>query len=125
MGEGPGGADVRIRLVVDDKATDATDKLREGLHGANKDLEEGKGHSEHLGGEMLKAEIYVELFKKGAELVAEGLHQAWEMAEKLAEAAMEAADEQNQQIRASAGLMSMMDAGAHSMGQLRDYAREG
>jgi hypothetical protein len=124
MGEGPGGADVRIRLVVDDAANDATKNLKQGLHEANDELEHGKEHSEHIGSEMLKADIYVELFKKGAELAAEGMKQAWEMTEKLAEASLEAADEMNLQVRASAGLMSMMDQGAHKMGELRDYARE-
>ena len=121
---GGGGAKVSVQLVVDDRATSTTEQLKESLKGGNEELEKGKEHSEGLGKELLKAEIYVELFKKGAELVAEGIHQAWEMAEKLADASMEAADEANQQVRASAGLFQLIDKGAHSMGELRDYAKD-
>jgi hypothetical protein len=123
-GGGGGGAEVRIKLVADDAATETTNKLKESLKGSSDELEKGHGHAENLGHELFKAELYVELFKKGAELVAEGIHQAWEMAEKLADASMEAADEANQQVRASSGLMMLMDRGAHSMGQIRDYAKD-
>lgn len=121
-GEG-GDADVRIKLVVDDGAQQTTEKLKEDLSGANKELESAKGHGGHLGNELLKANLYAELIKGGVELVGEGMHQAAEMAEKMAEASMEAADEMNQQVRASTGLLSLMDRGAHSMGDLREYAK--
>lgn len=122
MPEGPGNADVKIRLVTEDAATITVEQLREALRGGNKELEEGHKHTEHLGSELLKAELYVDLFKEGAHLAAEGIHQAYEMAERLADASLEAADEMNQQVRASAGLMSMMDRGAHSMQEIREYA---
>src|ERR1019366_8769837 len=108
-----GGADVRINLVVDDNDQQTTEKLRRDLHDSNEELEKGKGEGKSLGSELLKVSLYTEAIKAGARLVAEGMHQAWE-----------AADEMNQQVRASAGLMSLMDRGQHSLDTIRDYAKD-
>src|ERR1019366_8427432 len=119
-----GGADVRIKLVVDDNDQQTTEKLRRDLHDSNEELEKGKGEGKSLGSELLKVSLYTEAIKAGARLVAEGMHQAWEMADHFREASMEAADEMNQQVRASAGLMSLMDRGQHSLDTIRDYAKD-
>jgi hypothetical protein len=120
----PEGPEVRIKLVADDQSAEATEHLRRGLKEANEEHAKGEKHAEGLGHELLKAGLYVELIKKGAELISEGMHQAWEMAEHMADAAAEAADEANQQVRASSGLMMLMDQGAHAMGAIREYAKE-
>lgn len=120
----PEGTDVRVRLVADDQATMTVEQLREALRGGNEELEKGHEHAEHLGAELFKAELYVEAFKGGAELAGEAMRQAWELTERMGDAAMEAADEMNRQVRASAGLMTLMDAGAHQMGDVRAYAAD-
>jgi hypothetical protein len=120
----PEGTEVRVRLVADDQATITVEQLREALRGGNEELERGHEHAEHLGAELFKAELYVEAFKGGAELVGEAMRQAWELTERMGDAAMEAANEMNVQVRASTGLMSLMDAGAHQMGAVRDYAAD-
>lgn len=122
---GTENADVKIRLVVDDAATkNAAEGVKEELKDVADHTKKAHDHQENLGKELLKAEIYTHLITEGAKLVAEGFHQAWEMGEKLADAAMEATDEMNQQTRAMSGLMSFMDGGAHSMQELRGYAQD-
>lgn len=120
-----GGADVKIRLVVDDsESKGATSELKEDLKESSEHASHLKGHGKDLGSELLKANLYTKLVGEGAHLVAEGMHQAFEMAESFADAATEASDELNTQTRAMAGLMSFMDKGAHSMDDLRGYAYE-
>jgi methyl-accepting chemotaxis protein len=115
--------DVKIRLVVDDgEGKKAAEGIKEELKDTSAHLEQAKGHGKGFGGELFKAELYTRLITHGASLVAEGLHQAWEMSEKLAESVMETSDEANKQVRAMGGLMSFMDQGAHSMDDLRGYA---
>src|SRR5271154_1902508 len=124
-GEGGSNADVKIKLVVDDGETGETiDRMRNSLKGTHEDFDKGKEKAEGIGKELLKAEIYVESLKEGAELLAEGFHQAWELGEKLADSSVEAADEMNKQVRLMSGLTSYLDAGAHSMSDLRDYTGE-
>ena len=119
---GESDADVRIKLVTDDRATISVEQLREALRGASEHVEHSGQETRHLGNELLRADLYARGIVEGAKLVGEGFHQAVEMAEHLADAAMEATDEMNQQTRSMAGLMGFMDKGEHSMGQIRDYA---
>jgi hypothetical protein len=116
---GQNDPDVRIKLMLDDGATkDAVEGMRRGLQDSNEELEKGEGHAQSILKELLKFEA----IKEGAKLFAEGMRQAWEMGEKLVEAATETTDEMNQQVRAASGLMMFMDKGAHSLGQIREYA---
>jgi hypothetical protein len=121
---GDNEADVKVRLMVDEGATkSAAEGVRETLKETNEESEKLPRHGKEFGSELLKAELYTRLIFEGAKLVGEGFHQAFEFAEKMADSAMEAANESNVQVRASAGLMSMMDRGAHSMGEVREYAK--
>jgi hypothetical protein len=121
---GDNEADVRVRLTVDDGATKAAATgLRETLKETNEESEKLPRHGKEFGSELLKAEIYTHLLFEGAKLVGESFHQAFEFVSKMGEASMEAADEANQQVRSAAGLISLMDRGAHSMGEIRGYAR--
>lgn len=122
MGEGE--AEVRLRLVTDDAATITVEQLREALRGASEEQDHAKEHAKEMGNELFKAELYVEGLKKSVELVGEVLHISWEAAEKLGDAAGEAANEQNQQVRSMTGLATMMDRGAHSMEDVRDYTAQ-
>jgi len=123
--EGGGGeADVRIRLVVDDKASDAAGNLRNELKQAHEELHHGHDESKGMLGAMVQANVITGAISKGTELVAEGMHQAYEMAERFADAAAEVADETNQQVRQMSGLLMFMDQGQHSLEALRGYAQD-
>lgn len=120
-GEGE-STDVRIRLVTDDRATITVEQLREALKGSSEEIEKAEHKTKSMGGELLKASLYTKLISEGAGLVVGGFHEAYELSEKLADSAMETADELNQQVRSMSGLEMFMDRGAHSMEQLRGYA---
>jgi hypothetical protein len=123
MSQGSGPGEVRIRLVVDDRASDTTEKLRQSLQGGGEELEKARKHGESLFGEMFKAGMATELVKGSAELLAEGVRQAWEMTEHLVDSTEEAADASNLEVRNLAGMMTMLDHGQHSMAGIRDYAQ--
>jgi hypothetical protein len=118
------GPEVRVRLVTDDQATISVEQLREALKGSHEEAEGVRKQGEGLTASLLKANLYTKLISGGADLIAEGIKESWEMGEKLADAAAEAADEMNQQVRESTGLMSLMDRGQHSMGEVYEYAKD-
>lgn len=116
-------ADVKIKLVVDDGETkSAAAGVKHDLQDVAEHADKAKQHGKGFSGELLKAELYTHLIVQGTGLVAEGLHQAFEVSEKLTDSAMETADEMNQQVRTMTGLMTFMDRGAHSMQDIRGYA---
>jgi hypothetical protein len=119
-----GSADVKIRLIVDNGAEDTIRKMKESMGGASSEIEKAKGHASGLSMEVFKGNTYFAIAHKSAELIATGFEQAFEMTVKFAEAATEAADEMNQQVRSLSGLMGLMDRGQHSMEGITEYAKE-
>src|SRR6266850_1490617 len=115
--------EVRIKLVVDDLSKSIVEGVKQGFAEMNAEAEKTKkaAGSEGIAGEVFKGNLAFGLASKSASLLAEGVHQAWEFTEKLADAAMEAADQQAMQERGMAGLLLLMDGGAHSMEQLKAY----
>jgi hypothetical protein len=141
-------AEVRVKLVADDLSKAVVDgvmasmkALREeqekttkaagegasaAMRGAREEGEKAAHAAGHggLAGELLKANLATELIKGGAELVTEAFHQAYEMTEKLVDAAMEAADAEEKQVRTMSGNLFLIDQGRHGMGAIKDYSRD-
>jgi|SRR5579859_1043698 len=117
-----GNADVKIRLVIDDSAASTVTQMKEAMHGTHGATEKAKDSAEGLAGAVAKGNIHAHLVEKGAHLIAEGFEQAFEMAVKFGEAAMEAADEMNLQVRAMSGLLTFMDRGQHGSAEIGAFA---
>jgi hypothetical protein len=138
-------AEVRVRLVVDDQSEGTLERVKEGLHEAGgearvtNDLLRGISlnleHIAHaqaeasrgggdIAGEVAKGNVEFALMKAGAELVAEGVKQAWEFTEKLTDASLEAAEAAEAQEKHMAGFLFLMDGGKHSMQELREYTAD-
>lgn len=121
-------AEVRISLVADDLSDAVVKAVKQGMTELRQETEKARdaaGAGEGgMAGSLLKAHLEFEGLKAAAELVTETIHQAFELTEKLGDAAVEAAEAQEKQERAMAGNLFLMDKGAHSMRDLRDYAGE-
>lgn len=120
-------AEVRVRLVADD----LSEAVVAGVMASMKQLREEQekatkaaGAGEGLTGSLIKANVVTDVLRGSAKLVTESIHQAYEMTEKLADAALEAADAQEKQTRAMAGNLFLIDQGRHGMAALRDYSAD-
>lgn len=142
-------AEVRIKLVVDDKSEATTKKLKEGLEG-------GDAKAKNLSGTFTKLNSHLESHGKflkqwgsagkgdkslfvmektlggvvglmglavaGSAALGAGLLAGATAMAAIGWHAIGAADHMDKQVKSMAGLMSMMDGGKHSMGQLKAYA---
>jgi hypothetical protein len=118
--------EVRIKLVVDDLSKAIVEGVKASFGELNTQVEQTTKHVGHEGmaGEVFKGNLYFELMKKSVELVGEGIKEAFELTEKLADAAVEAAEAQEKQEKQMAGFLSLMDGGKHSMQELRSYTAD-
>lgn len=150
-GHGGGEGEVRIKLVADDQAAATVAKLKEGMKEVSHEAEKtskhfaliGKifgediamkvtafreklslshEHAEKLEGAVETIGTGLEVAAGAAALVAVALGAAFYMAEKLGEAAIEAASEGMKQEKAMAGILSMQDRQEHSMRQIMEYS---
>lgn len=125
---GEENAEVRISLVADDLSDAVVKAVKQGMTELREETEKARdaaGEKEGgLASAIFKSELKFAALKEAAELVTASIHEAYEMTEMLADAAMEAAEAQEQQERAMAGNLFLMDRGAHSMGEIRDYAKD-
>lgn len=150
-GHGGGEGEVRIKLVADDQAAATVAKLKEGMKEVSHEAEKtskhfaliGKifgediamkvtafreklslshEHAEKLEGAVETIGTGLEVAAGAAALVAVALGAAFYMAEKLGEAAIEAASEGIKQEKAMAGILSLQDRQEHSMRQIMEYS---
>lgn len=138
-------AEVRVRIVADDQSHETLDKVRDGLRdigeeskvtqellkGIGLNIERiasvqqaNAGKQEGVAKEVLKGNLYFEAMKKSVELVGDGVKEAWELTEKLADASLEAAEAAETQEKQMAGYLFLLDQGKHSMTELREYTRD-
>ena len=140
-------AEVKVKLAADEAATKVVDDLKKSLDEASKSAENTnkalseagkKGSSsfqdilkgnllaqkatEALGGSAAALAGPYGVALEGVDLLKEGLEGAWEMTKKLAEASAEAADEDMRAAQQTAGQLSLFDAGAHKLLEVREYA---
>lgn len=125
MAEEEGAGEVRIKLVADDLSSAVVAKVKQGMEDIRKESEKARDATgeKGLSGEIFKGLAKFELMKKSAELVGESIHAAFEATKELAEAALEAASAQDQQVRAMSGSAFLMDQGKHSMKDLMEYSK--
>ncbi len=124
----PGSAEVRIKLVADDHTSATVEKVRSGLQHVS---EEAKTAGEHAGGgssslaggmSMVSGAALAGVAAVG--LLVVGLHEGYEAAKLLGEAAVEAANEYTKQVKTMSGVLMLIDAGAHSMKDIKAYAAD-
>lgn len=114
--------EVRIKLVADDQASSAVERLRSGMGDVAKGTLLSQLAMKDLGGASAFLAGPLGIALESVNLLKEGTRQAYEWMHKLGEAAIEAAEQANKQNKMIAGTLSLLDGGKHSMGQLRDYA---
>lgn len=121
-------AEVRVKLVTDDHSSATVEKVRQGLHnveGAAHDAGRAASHGMGAGDGILKSMHGGALATAAAvALLAVGLHEGYESAKQLGEAAVEAANEYQKQVKAMSGVLMLIDAGAHSMKDIKAYAAD-
>jgi len=138
-------AEVRVRIIADDQSAETLERSKDHFHAlaiqaevSNQFLARMALNIEHVssvqqaaankGGdiskEILKGNLYFEAMKKSVELVSDGVREAWELTEKLGEAALEASEAAEEQEKQMAGYLFLIDGGKHSMQELREYTRD-
>jgi hypothetical protein len=140
-------AEVRLKLVADDGTSETTAKMQAsmmelsettaklnevfrslhdsattGMGGVAKNTDHAKDETTDLWKEVFKGEAAFELAKKGAELVGDVIKEAVLSMKELAEEAISAAAAEDKQMRAMTGVLGMIDANAHSMSEVQNYA---
>ena len=120
------GGEVRIKLVVDDLSKAVVDGVKQGFAEMQTQVEHTTKSAGEAGlaGAVFRGNVAFELMNKSVELVGEGIKEAFELTEKLADAAVEAAEAQEKQEKQMAGFLSLMDGGKHSMQELRLYTAD-
>ena len=115
-------AEVRIKLVVDDEASEAAEKLKGEVHEAGDEAGKVTEETSRLGEAAELAEAsFAAMAAAGAALGA-GIAAAAGMAGILADKAAEAASEGAEQKRQMAGLLALMDGGKDAFADVADYA---
>ena len=122
-------AEVKIKLVADEAAKKVTEDLKEGLKEAHKgtlDVSKGmllaQGATEALGGAASALAGPYGVALEAVNMLKEALTGAWEMAEKLGESSLEAANNAHKEMMGLAGTFQLFDAGKHNFEDIRNYA---
>lgn len=121
----PGNAEVRIKLVADDQTSATVKKVQEGLHHVGEEAHKtGSGWDKinEGGGKFVAGGLLAGVAAAGLLTVA--LHEGYEAAKMLGDAAVEAANEYQKQVKAMSGVLMLIDSGKHSMKDIKEYAAD-
>lgn len=140
-------AEIGVKLVASDAAKKVTEDLKNELQQTNKVVEQTNAKLAETGkkggfslGELIKGNVIAQkateslggaaaalagpygVALEAVDLVKEALTGSYEMAKKLGEASLEAANHALKETQAMAGTFSLFDKGKHDFGELRNYA---
>src|SRR6267378_3724845 len=95
---GSPGAELKIRLVVDDQSQEILDVLRNNLEGVKEKSHEAGASVGMIAKGVAIANVGTGLLKEAFVAVGEGIHAAYEMLERFSETALEAASGEDDQV---------------------------
>lgn len=121
---GTPGAELKIRLVVDDQSKEVLDLLKNNLEDVKEKTHETGTSVGMIAKGVAMGNVAAGLLKESFMAVGEAVRSTYEMLERFAETAIDAASGEDDQVRSMTGLVFLLDKGQHSMAGMAQYAEQ-